>query len=60
MKSLDAIGSETAPTASQGEDLPALPAKMDLDTCPRCDEPVEAIIWGQTNCPCCGLHFECC
>jgi hypothetical protein len=32
----------------------------DLEACPRCGEPVEVIIWGQTNCSRCGLHFECC
>jgi hypothetical protein len=32
----------------------------DLDTCPRCGSFVGKIIWGQTNCPKCGLHFECC
>jgi hypothetical protein len=39
-------------------DDPPLPP--DLEACPRCGEPVEVIIWGQTNCPTCGLHFECC
>ncbi len=34
--------------------------KTDLEACPRCGEPVAEIIWGQTNCPRCGLHFECC
>ena len=32
----------------------------DLDSCPRCGEPIDKLIWGQTNCPRCGLHFECC
>jgi uncharacterized protein (UPF0212 family) len=32
----------------------------DLDACPRCGQPIDEIIWGQTNCPNCGLHFECC
>ncbi|HLE13563.1 MAG TPA: hypothetical protein VI776_02360 [Anaerolineales bacterium] len=32
----------------------------DLDACPRCGEPIALIVWGQTNCPRCGLHFECC
>jgi hypothetical protein len=32
----------------------------DLDYCPRCGQKMEAIVWGQTNCPRCGLHFECC
>ncbi len=32
----------------------------DLDACPRCGEPIEDLVWGQTNCPRCGLHFECC
>lgn len=31
-----------------------------LDFCPRCGEKIAEIIWGQTNCPSCGLHFECC
>jgi hypothetical protein len=33
---------------------------QDLDFCPRCGEKIPEIIWGQTNCPRCGLHFECC
>jgi hypothetical protein len=40
------------------DDDPPLPP--DLDACPRCGEPVAIIIWGQSNCPTCGLHFECC
>jgi hypothetical protein len=32
----------------------------DLDFCPRCGQKIEEIIWGNTNCPRCGLHFECC
>ena len=32
----------------------------DLEVCRRYGEPVESIIWGQTTCPRCGLHFECC
>jgi hypothetical protein len=32
----------------------------DLDTCPRCGSFIGKIIWGHTNCPVCGLHFECC
>ena len=60
MKSLDAIRPETVHTDPQGEKLPASPFEMDLDACPRCGEPVETIVWGQTNCPYCGLHFECC
>ncbi len=33
---------------------------VDLDACPRCGEPIDDLVWGQTNCPRCGLHFECC
>jgi hypothetical protein len=32
----------------------------DLEVCPRCGSFIGTIIWGQTNCPNCGLHFECC
>jgi uncharacterized protein (UPF0212 family) len=32
----------------------------DLEECPRCWYVIENIIWGQTNCPNCHLHFECC
>jgi hypothetical protein len=32
----------------------------ELDACPRCGERIATIVWGQTNCPRCGLHFECC
>jgi hypothetical protein len=32
----------------------------DLDACPRCGLEIDEIIWGKTNCPGCGLHFECC
>jgi hypothetical protein len=32
----------------------------DLEACPRCGKFIGTIIWGQTNCPNCGLHFECC
>jgi len=32
----------------------------DLEACPRCGESIDTIVWGQTNCPRCGLHFECC
>ena len=32
----------------------------DLDSCPRCGHLIDEIIWGQTNCDNCGLHFECC
>ena len=33
---------------------------QDLERCPRCGFVVEEIRWGQTDCPNCGLHFECC
>ncbi len=33
---------------------------QDLDACPRCGYSLRDIRWGQTNCPNCGLHFECC
>jgi uncharacterized protein (UPF0212 family) len=33
---------------------------LDLEACPRCGEHLDQIVWGQTNCPNCGLHFECC
>lgn len=33
---------------------------QDLERCPRCGFVVKEIRWGQTNCPNCGLHFECC
>jgi len=32
----------------------------DLERCPRCGLPIENIMWGKTDCPNCGLHFECC
>lgn len=35
-------------------------APGDLDFCPRCGQKIAEIIWGSTNCPRCGLHFECC
>jgi hypothetical protein len=54
------IESATFPASPQGEKPTEAPAETDLDACPRFGEPVEAIIWGQTNCPRCGLHFECC
>jgi uncharacterized protein (UPF0212 family) len=60
MKNQDAIGAAKVGTFPQGEKPISSPAEMDLDACPRCGEPVETIIWGQTNCPRCGLHFECC
>jgi len=41
------------------EDQPDYPPS-DLEACPRCGETVDMIVWGQTNCPRCGLHFECC
>jgi ribosomal protein S27AE len=37
---------------------PELP--QDLERCPRCGELIADLIWGKTNCPRCGLHFECC
>ena len=40
------------------EEKPAPP--RDLEACPRCGYPLPEIVWGQTNCPRCGLHFECC
>ena len=38
------------------------PAKLqnDLERCPRCGLQIENIVWGRTDCPNCGLHFECC
>ncbi len=33
---------------------------LDLQECPRCWLRIERIVWGRTNCPGCGLHFECC
>jgi hypothetical protein len=44
------------PENNPGEKTPP----KDLDTCPRCGSFVGKIIWGHTNCPSCGLHFECC
>jgi hypothetical protein len=44
------------PENPPGEKTPS----KDLDTCPRCGSFVGLIIWGNTNCPLCGLHFECC
>jgi hypothetical protein len=32
----------------------------DLERCPRCGLKIEKILWGKTDCPNCGLHFECC
>lgn len=32
----------------------------DLERCPRCGFRIATIRWGQTDCPNCGLHFECC
>ena len=50
--------SETDPQ-DQNEDQ-ADRITSDLDFCLRCGQPIEEIIWGITNCPRCGLHFECC
>ena len=36
------------------------PPPRDLVACPRCGSFIGTIIWGKTNCPKCGLHFECC
>jgi uncharacterized protein (UPF0212 family) len=47
---------DTQPSQSDGPD----DAPLDLEACPRCGEKIDRIIWGQTNCPNCGLHFECC
>ena len=33
---------------------------QDLESCPRCGLKITEILWGKTNCPNCGLHFECC
>jgi len=41
-------------------EAPDEPPPVDLEACPRCGERIEVVIWGQTNCPRCGLHFECC
>lgn len=30
------------------------------EECPRCGTTVEQVLWGHTNCPACGLHWECC
>lgn len=45
------------------EEKPAVvqkPPPKDLERCPRCGYRVEEILWGSTDCPNCGLHFECC
>ena len=47
------------PEMPDNDETRATPPK-DLDTCPRCGCFIGTIIWGQTNCPNCGLHFECC
>lgn len=51
------IDNPILPAADVGEkeDLP-----NDLEACPRCGERIHDLVWGQTNCPRCGLHFECC
>lgn len=37
------------------------PVKEPLaEECPRCGAIVEKVLWGHTNCPTCGLHWECC
>jgi DNA-directed RNA polymerase subunit RPC12/RpoP len=45
-------------------DLPENPNQNDypddLKECPRCGQKIDDILWGQTNCPRCGFHFECC
>ncbi len=47
------------PEEPETDDTRATPLQ-DIDACPRCGSFVGTIIWGQTNCPNCGLHFECC
>jgi hypothetical protein len=42
------------------ETLDTEDSNQDLEACPRCGQKIEKIIWGQTNCPRCGLHFEWC
>jgi hypothetical protein len=54
------IGSASFPASPQGDKPTEVSAETDLDACPRCGEPVEAIIWGQTNCSRCRLYFEYC
>ncbi len=46
------------PEMKAGLELPAPP--RDLEFCPRCGVGMDEILWGNTNCPNCGLHFECC
>jgi hypothetical protein len=54
--------------ANQPDEIPENPDTQvtrpeppgDLEACPRCGKFIGTIIWGQTNCPNCGLHFECC
>jgi transposase len=52
------LPNETPENPENGETREVPP--KDLETCPRCGSFVGKIIWGQTNCPNCGLHFECC
>ncbi len=59
------LGFQETGRVEGGETVVWLPANSselpsDLDACPRCGEPLDEIRWGRTNCPRCGLHFECC
>jgi hypothetical protein len=51
------MGGQPAPPQDEPEEPHP---DRELDACPRCGERIAAIVWGQTNCPRCGLHFECC
>jgi transposase len=44
---------------TKNDPIEATPPR-DLDVCPRCGYFIGTITWGKTNCPNCGLHFECC
>ncbi len=54
---------KTEPKPPKEPEIPAqesMPLPGDLERCPRCGFEIENILWGKTNCPNCGLHFECC
>lgn len=48
------------PSKQDGSILESENKKSELNACPRCGMVINSILWGNTNCPNCGLHFECC
>jgi diamine N-acetyltransferase len=54
------LGFQPTGRVEGGETVVRLSPVTDLHACPRCGETVGEIRWGQTDCPRCGLHFECC